>query len=68
MAIQSSSRLKISINVDIINNADLQANAQQIVEETRTARTLNTIRNYTPKQKEFIVGYSFLTRWQDPKD
>jgi hypothetical protein len=51
--LSSTSRLRINISHDIINGADLQTNALQIVEETRAARPQNTVRNYAPKQLEF---------------
>jgi uncharacterized protein YciI len=46
-------RLKINIGVDILNNAELRANAQHVLASTRAARPKNTTRAYEPKQIEF---------------
>ena len=49
----AASRLKINVNIDILNNAELRVNTQQILTVMRAARPKNTVRNYKPKQKEF---------------
>jgi hypothetical protein len=48
-------RLKINVNVDVVNNAELRANAQHVLATTRAMRPKNTTRNYQPKQREFQV-------------
>jgi hypothetical protein len=49
-------RDKLSVSVDVVNNTELQANAQQVLTSSRVARPMNTTRAYTPKQREFKVG------------
>ncbi len=49
----AAGRLKLNIRVDIVNNAELRANAQHVLTSTRAARPKNTTRNYRPKQEEF---------------
>jgi hypothetical protein len=47
--------VRLNVAVDITNNAELRANAQQILVSTRAARPKNTTLAYTPKQSEFKV-------------
>ena len=42
-------------DITITNNAELRANAQQILETIREQRPENTHQVYDPKQKEFKV-------------
>src|ERR1700761_7638929 len=44
-----------SIERDIVNNAELRANAQSILSIIHAARPMNTHQVYQPKQKEFQV-------------
>jgi hypothetical protein len=44
--------------INIVNNAELRTNAQNILTFIRESRPKNTSLAYTPKQKEFKV------RWQ----
>jgi hypothetical protein len=56
-------RIKLNIAIDIANNAELRANAQEILALTRATRPKNTTLSYTAKQKEFqvrTVEYSIL--------
>jgi hypothetical protein len=41
--------------INIVNNAELRANAQHILTFIRAARPKNTSLAYSPKQKEFKV-------------
>jgi hypothetical protein len=43
------------VDINIANNAELRANAQNILAVTRAARPKNTSLSYGPKQKEFKV-------------
>jgi hypothetical protein len=44
------------VEINVANNAELRANAQNILAFTRAERPKNTSLNYEPKQKEFKVG------------
>jgi hypothetical protein len=48
-------RVKLNVSVDVANNAELRANAQQVLASTRAARPRNTNLAYDPKQREFKV-------------
>jgi hypothetical protein len=50
----STTRRRAEIN--IVNNAELRANAQNILTTIRESRPKNTCEAYEPKQKEFKVG------------
>jgi len=41
--------------INIVNNAELRANAQNVLTFIRESRPKNTSLAYTPKQKEFKV-------------
>ena len=41
--------------IDAINNAELRANAQDVISSINGAMPKNTWRNYDPKQREFKV-------------
>jgi hypothetical protein len=41
------------MDVNILNDAELRANAQHVLAFTRDARPRNTALAYNPKQKEF---------------
>jgi hypothetical protein len=49
-------RTRCRIEIDIMNNAELRANAQRVLTLTRAARPKNTARAYDPKQREFKVS------------
>jgi hypothetical protein len=53
--VRGSTRLRINVNVDVINDTELRANAQRVLATTRAMRPKNTNRNYGPKQREFQV-------------
>ena len=54
---RGSVRIKINVAaIDAANNAELRANAQNILETTRATRPKNTVLAYGPKQKEFQVS------------
>jgi hypothetical protein len=46
------------VEINIANNAELRANAQNVLALTRAARPKNTALAYEPKQKEFKVRES----------
>ena len=48
------------VKINVANNAELRANAQSILNLTRSERPKNTSLNYEPKQKEFKVGRQVL--------
>jgi hypothetical protein len=45
------------IEINIVNNAELRANAQNILTFIRESRPKNTSLTYSPKQKEFKVAF-----------
>ena len=52
---QRHNRTRMEIN--IVNNAELRANAQSILTTIRASRPKNTSLMYSPKQKEFKVVF-----------
>lgn len=48
-------RVRAEVERDLANNAELRANAQQIVATIREQRPSNTHQVYDPKQREFKV-------------
>jgi hypothetical protein len=51
------SHIQMYSRIDIANNTELRANAQNILTSIRAARPKNTQLAYNSKQKEFQVGY-----------
>jgi hypothetical protein len=43
-------------DINVVNNAELRANAQSILAFIRASRPRNTSLVYSPKQEEFKVG------------
>ena len=54
---RGSVRIKINVTaINTANNAELRANAQNILEITRATRPKNTILTYELKQKKFQIS------------
>jgi hypothetical protein len=54
-------RIRLNIAIDIANDAELRANAQDVYASTRAARPKNTNKAYNSKQKEFQVGRGIVS-------
>ena len=52
---QRHCRTRTRTEINIVNNAELRANAQYVLTFIRAARPKNTSLAYSPKQKEFKV-------------
>ena len=46
----------VRVEIDATNNAELRANAHNIISAIHTNRPKNTMRGYNPKQIEFQVS------------
>ena len=54
-----------AIDINVANNAELRANAQDVLAFTRAARPKSTTLAYEPKQTEFKVSWlSWLYNWK----
>lgn len=60
----SRTRTRTRVELNIVNNAELRANAQHVLTFIRAVRPKNTSLTYSPKQKEFKVGSKALV---DPR-
>jgi hypothetical protein len=53
---QRHSRTRTRTEINIVNNAELRANAQHVLTFIQAVRPKNTSLTYSPKQREFKVG------------
>jgi hypothetical protein len=51
-------RLRSRAEINIVNNAELRANARYVLKKIHASRPKNTASTYQPKQEEFKVNLS----------